>query len=330
MRLLILGGTLFVGRHLVDAALAAGHKTTTFTRRSKPHDPRVEALHGDRDGGLTALAGREWDAVIDTSGYVPRVVGASVDVLASRAGHYTFVSSINAYADLRGTVSEDSPSAELEDPSSEDLQAQYGPLKVACERRVTAAFGSRALIVRPGLIVGPHDPTGRFTYWVERLARGGEALAPGDPGRRVQLVDARDLATWHIELAERRASGLYNATGPVPRPTMAEVLAAIDPAAQLTWVDDAFLLEHGVGQWQELPLWLVDPDSQGMLDADVSKAVAAGLRFRPLAETARDTLAWARTAGPPPPKSGVRLGAVGMAPEREAELLAAWHARESA
>jgi 2'-hydroxyisoflavone reductase len=330
MRLLILGGTLFLGRHLVDAALAAGHETTTFTRRSKPHDSRVEALHGDRDGDLAALEGREWDAVIDTSGYVPRVVGASVDLLAPRVGHYTFVSSINAYADLRGTVTEDSPAAELEDAASEDLQAHYGPLKVACERRVTAAFGSRALIVRPGLIVGPHDPTGRFTYWVQRLARGGEVLAPGDPGRRVQLVDARDLATWHIALAERGASGSYNATGPVPRPSMAEMLEAIDPAAELTWVDDAFLLEHEVGEWLELPLWLVDPDSQGMLDADVSKAVAAGLRFRPLAETARDTLAWARTAGPPPPKSGVQLGAVGMAPEREAELLAAWHARESA
>jgi 2'-hydroxyisoflavone reductase len=327
MKLLILGGTLFLGRHLVDAALDAGHAVTTFTRGHTAAHRDVEALHGNRDGDLAALDGRTWDAVIDTSGYVPRVVRASAERLAGTAGHYTFVSSISAYARFdAGPIREDAPLGELEDPGSEDVDAHYGELKAACERVAAEAFAGRALIVRPGLIVGPHDPTERFTYWVRRLAEGGEVLAPGDPERRVQLIDARDLARWLVDMAARGATGTYNATGPHPRPTMRELLEAASPdGARLTWVPDEFLLAHGVGEWQELPLWIADPSLRAFLDADVSAAVAAGLTFRPLAETARDTLAWARAASPGTPG---RLPAppAGMAREREAELLAAWHA----
>jgi len=331
MRLLILGGSLFLGRHVVQAALERGHTVTTFTRGVTPgvEDPRVEALHGDRDGGLQPLAGREWDAVVDTSGYVPRVVAQSVDLLAEAVGHYAFVSSINAYASLAAPVREDSPLAELEDAATEDVQHHYGALKVACERLVQARFGDRACVVRPGLIVGPHDPTGRYTYWVERVAAGGEVLAPGDPGRGVQLIDARDLAFWHVVLAEHAVGGVFNATGPEPRPTMAQLLDATNAgtggAARFTWVPDAFLLERGVGQWDELPLWVADPELAGILAADVRAAVAHGLVFRALEETARDTLAWARAATTPPPrKQGVQLPPAGLSRERERELLAEW------
>ena len=331
MRLLILGGSLFLGRHLVEAALDRGHAVTTFTRGRTPgiDDARVEAIHGDRDGDLGALRGREWDAVVDTSGYLPRVVSQSLDVLADSVGHHVFVSSISVYADLSGRVHEDSPLAVLDDPASEDLQQHYGALKVACERLVLERVGSRALISRPGLIVGPHDPTGRYTYWVERVAEGGEVLAPGDPDRRVQLVDGRDLAAWTVEAAERRLAGVFNATGPEPPPTMRELLESIAAGtggdASLTWVDDAFLLEQDVGEWSELPLWIASPELRGLLDADVSAAVREGLRFRALADTARDTLAWTRARrGPAPDKPGVQLPPAGLARKRERELLEAW------
>ena len=334
MRLLILGGTLFLGRHLAALALARGHHVTTFTRGRTAGlgDPRIDARYGDRDGDLRALEDGRWDATIDTSGYVPRVVRASAGLLADRTSHYTFVSSISVYARFDGPVHEDAPLATLDDPADEDVQSHYGALKGRCERVVQEVYGERALVVRPGLIVGPQDPTGRFTYWVMRLAAGGEVLAPGDPARPVQLVDVRDLAAWMLDLAERRAGGVFNATGPEPRLTMAGVLAATDAGAgaRLTWVDDAFLLEHGAGEWQELPLWIADPATRGLLDADVSAAVAAGLRFRPLADTARDTLAWVRAGGPvTAPKPGMQLVRAGLAPEKEAAILAAWHARRA-
>jgi 2'-hydroxyisoflavone reductase len=329
MRLLFFGGTLFLGRHLVEAALARGHDVTTFTRGITASGlfPGAEEIHGDRGGDLSALRGRDWDAVVDTCGYVPRVVRSSAQTLAGSAGHYTFVSSINAYADLDRRVSEESRLAVLEDPSSEDVQSHYGPLKVLCEQAVAEAFGDdRTLVVRPGLIVGPHDPTGRFSYWAARIAAGGEVLAPGDPERQVQLIDARDLAAWMLDMVERRASGAFTATS--PQLPMREVLEACGDA-RLTWVDDEFLLERGVSEWDELPLWLVDPSVRGMLDADVSRAVGAGLTFRPLAETARDTLHWLQSSAgrPRPALPGVQLPQSGMDPALERELLAEWHRR---
>jgi 2'-hydroxyisoflavone reductase len=232
VRLLILGGTRFLGRHLTDAALARGHELTLFTRGQSGPDlyPHLEHLRGNRDPnvdpGLTALDGHRWDAVIDTSGYVPRVVGAGVERLRDQATHYTFISSISAYRDFEQVgIDESYPTGTLEDQSVEQITGDtYGPLKALCERAVQEAFPGRALIVRPGLIVGPHDPTDRFTYWPVRVARGGEVLAPNGPRLPTQIIDARDLAEWTIQQVERFADGVFNATGPAQPLTLGEVL----------------------------------------------------------------------------------------------------------
>lgn len=328
MRLLVLGGTKFLGRAVVEAALARGHAVSTFTRGRTNPDlfPEVERLRGDRDGGLRALEGGRWDAVVDTSGYVPRIVRASAELLREAAPHYTFVSSGSVYADHSSRNDESSALAQLDDPASEEVERDYGALKALCERVVTDTYGERALVVRAGLIVGPHDPTGRFTYWPVRVARGGDVLAPEPRDTRVQLVDVRDLAEWIVRMAEDGRGGVYNAVGPEPRPTLEELLetcrAVANPDARLVWVDDAFLVERGVAEWMELPLWIAAPEYGAFMDVDVSRAVAAGLTFRPLAETVRATLEWARTDE----QGGLRDDA-GLAPEREAELLAAWRAR---
>jgi 2'-hydroxyisoflavone reductase len=333
MRLLVLGGTLFLGRHLVDEALVRGHDVTLFTRGRTNAElfPEAERLHGDRDGGLQALAGREWDAVVDTSGYVPRVVRESARLLAPAVGMYAFVSSVSAYADVSRTVDEDALLAVLDDPASEDVDRHYGALKAASEREVQDAFGERALIVRPGLVVGPHDPTDRFTYWVERGARGGEMLAPGSPDRQIQLIDARDVARFVLDMLARGAGGVFNLAGPVPPATMADLVEAVvregHAGTRPVWVPDALLLAHGAGEWVELPLWVASPEWRALLAVDVSRAVAAGLRLRPLDETVRDTLAWARRRdGERPAKPGPRVARAGLGPARERDLLAAWRA----
>ncbi|HUJ92852.1 MAG TPA: NAD-dependent epimerase/dehydratase family protein [Gaiellaceae bacterium] len=319
MRLLVLGGTVFLGRHTVDAALADGHEVTIFTRGKTNAElfPEVEHLTGDRDGGLGALAGRTWDGVVDTSGYVPRVVRQSAELLRGSVGRYVFVSSISAYADPSRPLEESSPLAALEDPFSENVEADYGALKAACEHVVEELLGDRGASVRAGLIVGPHDPTERFTYWPRRLAEGGDVLAPGDPAAPVQFVDARDLGAWLVRLAEDGPGGAFNATGPAAPLTLGALLdqanEAIGAGARLVWVDDARLLDAGVGPWMELPLWLPGDEYAGMLRADNHRAVEAGLRFRPVAETALDTLAWSREAGEQRPT---------LSREKERELLA--------
>ncbi len=218
MRILILGGTVFVGRHLVEAALARGHEVTLFNRGQHGPDlyPGVEKLRGDRDGGLDALRGRRWDAAIDTCGYVPRIVRASATLLANAVDHYTFISSVSVYPEAHTRhLDEDSPVGALDDESVEDVTPEtYGPLKALCEQAAEGAMSGRALTIRPGLIVGPHDPTDRFTYWPRRVAQGGEVLAPGRPERPVQIIDARDLAAWTLQLVASGARGVYNATGP--------------------------------------------------------------------------------------------------------------------
>jgi 2'-hydroxyisoflavone reductase len=313
VRLLVLGGTRFLGRAVAESALARGHELTLFNRGETNPElfPEAERLRGDRRGDLSVLEGRTWDAVIDPSGYVPAVVRASAERLQG-SGRYVFVSSVSVYADLSQGATEESPVAELGDMSVDEVAADfsnYGPLKALCEAEVESMFGDRALIVRPGLIVGPHDPTGRFTYWARRLGRAGEVLAPGPPQRRVQFVDVRDLADWLVAAAESGLDGTFNATNEgVP---WLELLAGAD----VTWVSDEFLREHDVGEWMELPLWIADPAWAGMHRTDVSRALAAGLRFRPLAETI------AGAAGAPLVKG------VGLTAEREAELLAAWHDR---
>lgn len=329
MKLLVLGGTRFLGRHFVTAALARGHDVTLFNRgRTAPGlFAGVETLVGDRDGGLGVLSGRTWDAVLDPSGYVPRVVRAAAAALAGRAGFYAFVSSISAYATpFVPGADESAPLAVLADPGVEEITGEtYGGLKAACEREVARVFGERALRVRPGLIVGPHDPTDRFPYWPRRLARGGEVLAPGGPGQPVQVIDARDLAAWLLAMIERGAGGAFNATGPAEALTLGGLLEdmarVLGSAVRLTWVEEAFLLARGVQPWTELPLWVAREDA-GLDEVSVQRALAAGLAFRPLAETVRDTLAWdlARPAD-------ARAGSPALRPEREAELLAEWHAR---
>jgi 2'-hydroxyisoflavone reductase len=332
LRLLILGGTKFLGRAAAEAAIARGHDVTLFNRgRTNPElFPEAEKLRGDRDGDLSALEGREWDAVIDPSGFVPRVVGTSAELLRGAVGHYVYVSSISVYSEpQKPGFDESGRLVELEDPKREDYMGSaeaYGGLKALCEQVVAETYPGAHANVRAGLIVGPHDPTGRFTYWPLRVAAGGEMLAPDRPERLVQFVDVRDLGEWLVRLGEERTSGTYNATGPERPLTMGELLEACNRAgeagAKIVWVDEPFLLEHGVGVWMELPLW-VSRDFEWFEQADNSRALSAGLRFRPLEETVRDTLDWARQKGASLVTSS-QTGTAGMTPEREAELLRAW------
>jgi 2'-hydroxyisoflavone reductase len=332
MKLLILGGTRFLGRALVDEALAAGHELTLFNRgQSNPGlYPAVEQLHGDRDGGLDILSGRRWDAVIDTCGYAPRVVRAAADFLSEAVDHYTFISSASVYAEpLAVGTDENSPVATTPDETVEEITGEtYGPLKALCEAAAAEAMGGRSLAVRAGLIVGPHDQSDRFTYWPVRIARGGEVLAPGAPGYGVQFIDVRDLAQWVLWATETRLTGPYNVTGPrEPLPLgrlFDECRDAAGSGARFTWVDEAFLAAHEVQPYTELPLW-VPAEFGGFNAFSIDKALAAGLAFRPSAETVRDTLAWAETR---PAGYEWRNG---LSPEKEAALLAEWHqARDQA
>jgi 2'-hydroxyisoflavone reductase len=333
MKLLVLGGTKFLGRAVVEAALAHGHEVTLFNRgRTNPGlFAGVEELRGDRDGDLAALAGREWDAVVDPSGYLPRVVRASAQLLRGAVAHYVFISSISVYDfPLPAWFDESAPRARLAE-ESENMEEHYGALKAQCEEVVRDLFPGASTNVRAGLIVGPHDPTGRFTYWPVRMSRGGEVLAPGDPDRIVQFVDARDLGDWIVHVAEHRVAGDFNATGPEPRITMGGLIEACRSVtrsdAELVWVADEFLLAHDAGPWMELPLWL-GPEDASILQVDVAKACMAGLRFRPVEHTVADTLQWATAGGTPGElASGMQLGEAGMRPEKEADLLAAWRAR---
>ena len=324
MRILVLGGTKFLGRAVVDAALARGHDLTLFHRGQTNPDlfPGVERLQGDRAGDLTGLSGREWEAVVDTSGYVPRTVRTSAELLRDSARHYTFVSSISVYSSYAEAVTEASPVAQLDGASADELApdfSNYGALKALCEEEAERAFGGRALNVRAGLIVGPHDPTGRFTYWPHRIARGGEVLAPGAPKRPVQLIDVRDLAAWIVGSAETGLAGRFNAVSPpLPQSELLEACArGSGSTPTFTYVDEEWLVAREVGQWVELPLWVYteEPGSERLLEADASRAIAAGLTFRPPEETARATLEEAEL-----------VDGVGLSPAREAELLEEWHA----
>lgn len=334
MDLLVLGGTLFLGRHVVEAALARGHRVTLFNRGTRDVPwAGVETRIGDRDGGLEALSGGRWDAVVDTCGYVPRLTGVSARFLADAVDRYVYVSSASVYADLDvAGLDESGRTLTLDDPASEDVPAHYGALKASCERAVEDAMPDRALHVRAGLIVGPFDATGRFAYWVRRMAEGGEVLAPGDPDRPVQLIHARDLADWMVAMAEAGTTGTFNATGPALPLTMRALLESCADGREvaLTWVDDAFLAARDVAPFSDLPFWLPN-ESAGLLALDVSKAVAAGLRCRPLVDTVRDTARWLDSdPGRAPTRlaSGVATRA-GLAPDRERELLAAWKALSS-
>ncbi|HEY6836451.1 MAG TPA: NAD-dependent epimerase/dehydratase family protein [Gaiellaceae bacterium] len=322
MRLLVLGGTKFLGRAAVEEALARGHQVTLFNRGQTNSDlfPEAEKLRGDRDGGLSALEGREWDAVIDPSGYVPRLVRDSASLLEGSTGHYLFVSSGSVYAEPYAPgYDETAPTVGLEDPASEEVLRDYGALKAACEAVVREVFPESHTNVRAGLIVGPHDGSGRFTYWPLRGSLGGDVLAPGSPEQLTQFVDVRDLGAWMVSACERRLSGTFNASGEPM--TMASVLEACG-VSEPVWVDEEFLLERSVGPWMELPLW-IPGDESAFLQMSVAKAVAAGLSFRPVEETARDTLAWARETNAEL-VTETPYGTAGLDSAREAELLEAW------
>ncbi|MGA9531842.1 MAG: SDR family oxidoreductase [Anaerolineales bacterium] len=325
MNLLILGGTVFLGRHLVQAALDANHQVTLFNRGKTNPDlfPDVEKLRGDRNGDLGSLESGRWDAVIDTCGYEPSAVEKTSTLLSDNAGHYTFISTISVYGDpTRSDLDETAPTAELTKSEGVEVSNEtYGPLKAACERTVQAQFDGPALIVRPGLIAGPHDPTERFAYWPRRMARGGEVLAPGKPGRPVQLIDVRDLADWIVQSVETDLEGVFNATGPAKELTMESMLKTCakmaDSEVTLTWIPDEFLLEAGVAPFTGLPLWLPEGHN-GLMEIDNEKALSEGLDFRPLADTARETYEWDQERG-----GRIHRGP-GIDPARELALLQVW------
>jgi 2'-hydroxyisoflavone reductase len=321
MDILILGGTRFLGRHFATAALARGHQVTLFNRGQSPNPfgAEVETRLGERDPergpGLEALKQGRWDVVVDTSGYLPRHVLASTELLAGRVEHYVFISSVSAYADLtvRG-IDENAPLAILSDPASEDIVAHYGALKARCEAAVVERFGKQALIVRPGLIVGPFDPTDRFPYWAARFGaptllgpRGPAAVLPGPPGRPIQCIDARDLALWILLALQAQRGGAYNLCSPPDLWTMGSLAEAGHKLSvtrgfdvSVRWAEDAVLEAQGVVPWTGLPLWipLSDPQYLGLQAVDVTRALESGLTLRPLLETLTDTLESLITASP--------------------------------
>ncbi len=326
MNILILGGTKFLGRHLVDSALARGHNVTLFNRgKTDPNlFPHLETILGDREHDIEKLAGRVWDAVIDVAGYLPRIVGVSAVGLERGVGRYVFISSISVYPDSdlhKIGIDESDPVGKLKDESIEEITGEtYGPLKALCEKTVLDLYGERGLVVRPGLIVGPNDPTDRFTYWPVRIARGGDVLAPEKPEVPVQIIDVRDLSEFTIELIEENASGIYNATGPdyeLTFGTMLETCRQVSGSdANICWASVEFLKQNEVAEWSDMPVWVPDnEDNAGFSRVDVSKAIKAGLKFRPLEDTVRDTLAWAKT------RPADHKWRAGLKPEREQELL---------
>jgi len=333
--ILILGGTGFVGPAIVEAAQLRGHRLTLFNR-GKTHPklfPDIEKLHGDRDGKLDELKGRKWDAVVDTSGYVPRIVKMSAELLAPSVKHYVFISTISVYAGFeKPNADENAPLATLPDPTSEDVPQYYGALKVLCEKAAEAAMPGRVATIRPGLIVGPRDPTGRFTYWPMRLARGGEILAPGSGADPVQLIDVRDLAEWIIAVIEQKVVGIYNALGPAERLEMAGFLKGVGegvgaPDPKLTWVPAEFLDQEKVAPWQDMPVWIpAMGDMAGAGTISNARATGKGLRFRPIPDTAKATLDW--VSGLDAEERAAVTAKAGLKPEREVEVLAAWRDRD--
>lgn len=329
MKLLIIGGTQFLGRHLTEAAQRAGHEITLFNRGQTNPDlfAEIEHLQGDRALNLDRLKDRRWDVVIDTCAYIPRHARMSAELLADSVEHYTFISTISVYAEsLPPNCDEDGPLKTLEDESIEEVTGEtYGGLKVLCEQAIEKLMPGRVLHMRSGLIVGPYDPTDRFTYWVGRVANGGEVLAPDKPASPAQIIDARDQAEWIIRMAEARQAGIYNVAGPDTKLAFGHLLETIKSVsnsnATFTWVGEQFLLDRQIAPFNDLPLWLPEANT-AILTVNIGKALAAGLKFRPLATTVRDTLAWFRAHPPSEPRAGLK-------PEREAALLTAWKARHS-
>ncbi|MGE5776476.1 MAG: NAD-dependent epimerase/dehydratase family protein [Chloroflexota bacterium] len=325
MRILIIGGTRFAGRHLVEAALGNNHEVTLFNRGETNPGlfPHVETILGDREKDVDKLKGRIWDAVIDVAGYLPRLVRLSAEALKDSVSQYVFISTISVYEDVSKVgVDESAPVAKIQNETIEEITGEtYGPLKALCEQVVQGIYEERALIIRPGLIVGPHDPTDRFTYWPVRVARGGEVLAPHKPQAPIHIIDARDLAEFIIKLIEEHAFGIYNATGPDYELTIGRLLEVCKQVsgsnADFKWASLDFMNQNNVQPWSDMPVWVPDEgETAGFARISVSKAIRAGLKFRPLEETVRDTLEWAKMR---PADQGWRAG---LSTEREQELLA--------
>jgi 2'-hydroxyisoflavone reductase len=342
MNILIMGGTRFLGHHLVTAALARHHQVTLFNRGTHPPPANVETIHGDRNTDLDKLQGRCWDAVIDTCGFLPPAVKASAGALSGFVDRYVYISSLSVYADV--SVPDVDETAPLTTLTDEQLQAAiaidasgqvsaktygdlYGGLKAFCEQAAEAAMPHRVLTLRPGLIVGAHDYTDRLTYWVMRVAQGGEVLAPGYPQRYVQLIDVRDLAEWTVRMIECQAVGIYNANGMSQQLTMERVLEdcklVSNSDASFTWVSDEFLAQEQVTPWSEVPLWIPEqeaPELKGFMQFNCNKAFAAGLRLRPLKDTIADILTWRKTESLSEPLQA------GLQFDKEQALLHQWHA----
>ena len=334
LRILILGGTGFTGPYQVRYALSRGHKVTTFNR-GKTHagelPNKVEQLVGDRNGQLDALKNRQWDVVIDNPTTLPKWVRDAAQILKGNVARYVFISTISVYGEVKTGPDENAPTEKYDgaDPYKETLEAMkaggyktYGPLKALSEKEAEKWFPGKTLIIRPGLIVGPRDETDRFTYWPVRIDRGGEVLAPGSADDPVQFIDARDLTEWTIRMVENRETGIYNATGPAKPLGIGGMLdgtkAALKSNATFTWVNEEFLTQQKVEPWSDMPVWT--GRESGVARAKIDHALSKGLTFRPLAETARDTLAWFKSL-PQDRQSKLRTG---ITAEREREVLEAW------
>ncbi len=332
LSILIMGGTGFLGPHIVNTAMIRGHKLTLFNR-GKTHPglfPDIEQLHGDRKTDLSALDDRKWDVVIDTSAYIPGDVTRSATLLAPNIGQYILISTVSVYAKMdKPGMDESAPVATTDDPNAEKVSNEnYGALKALCEAAAMKVMPDRTTVIRPGLIVGPGDPTDRFTYWPVRIARGGEVLAPGTPQDFTQFIDGRDLADFVVLCAEKKTLGTFNADAQAASITMGRLLDTCKKVAKsdatFTWVDAAFLEKEKVSPWGDMPAWIpAAGDDAAFGRVSSAKAKAAGLKYRPLDDTVRDTLAWLKTE---PQEHQAKLKS-GISPEREAEVLKDWHAR---
>src|SRR5438132_1536524 len=339
MRILILDGNEFTGPYQVQYALNRGHKVTTFNRgKTHPGElpKEVEQLVGDRNGQLDALKHRQWDVAIDNPTTLPAWVRDAAQILKGHVERYVFISTISVYAETGHGVDETAPLAKYDgpDPYKETIEAvkasgykTYGPLKALSEKEVEKWCPGKASIIRPGLIVGPRDETDRFTYWPVRIDRGGEVVTPGKPSDPVQFIDARDLAEWTIRMAENRETGIYNATGHAKPLEIGQMLNrskdALHSSATFTWLPSDFLQQQKVEAWSDMPVWA--GDELGLARTKIDRALAKGLTFRPLAETSRDTLVWFKSL-PQERQSKLRAG---LTPEREADVLAAWHQKKA-
>ena len=334
LRILVLGGTGFLGPHFVEAARARGHVLTLFNRgKTNPGlFPDIEKLQGDRKTDLKALQGRHWDAVLDTSAYIPADVTRSAGLLSKNVDHYLIVSTISVYAKLdKPGMDEDSPLAKLADPTVDKVSNDtYGGLKALCEKAAEKQMPGRVTVIRPGLIVGPGDTTDRFTYWPARAARGGEILAPESPNLPTQFIDARDLAAFMLRCIELKTLGIFNADAQAGSITLGRMLDACRSAAgvdsSVTWVPADFLEKQNVGAWMDLPCWIpANGDEAGFGRLSAAKALAAGLAYRPLEQTVRDTLAWWQQQ----PEERRAKPKAGLSAEREAAVLLAWRQKQN-